>query len=297
MSQASRTFFSVIVPTHQRPNQLENFCLPALAGLDYPGEKFEVILVDDGSEKPPTAIVDKFSSRLDIRLVSQKHEGPAVARNKGASLARGRVLAFTDDDCAPAPDWLQKLESVFGGIPDCAVGGKTTNVLTENWYSTASQLLVDYLYIYYLANSAEGLFFTTSNLAVPVEQFDSIGGFDERFQLGGEDRELCIRLSRSGCKLIYAPQAIVYHAHDLSLRGFIRQQFKYGRGATRFRRAVLGKWRRKVPLEPASFYLNLLKYPLSQSGRKRNLLLCFLLIASQVINATGFFWEKSISHQ
>src|SRR5690242_16282570 len=96
--------FSVVVPTYNRPQPLSR-CLDALARLYYPREQFEVIVVDDGSTESLAALVKNFQERLDIRYLREEHAGPGMARNVGAAHARGEYLAFTDDDCAPCPDW------------------------------------------------------------------------------------------------------------------------------------------------------------------------------------------------
>ena len=74
--------------------------------LGYPQDRFEVIVVDDGSEPPMDSVVSFFRDRLELVLLSQANSGPAAARNTGAAQAKGKFLAFTDDDCTPAPDWL-----------------------------------------------------------------------------------------------------------------------------------------------------------------------------------------------
>jgi glycosyltransferase involved in cell wall biosynthesis len=115
-------FFSVIIPTHARPRQL-SACLEALTRLAYPSNSFEVIVVDDGSDKPLNGVVDPFRNQINVILLCQANAGPATARNRGASQARGRFLAFTDDDCMPAPDWIATLAKRFAATPDCAIGG------------------------------------------------------------------------------------------------------------------------------------------------------------------------------
>ena len=144
MNKITTPFVSIIVPTYNRPAQLA-VCLQACARLDYPRDCFEVIVVDDRGTAPLDDIVARFYSELSIKLLKQNNSGPGAARNKGASEARGKFLAFTDDDCSPAPNWLRALVSQFIESPDCAVGGQTLNALTQNIYSTASQLLFDYL--------------------------------------------------------------------------------------------------------------------------------------------------------
>ena len=116
--------FSIIIPTYERPRQLAT-CLQALTHLAYPSHRFEVIVVNDGSEKPLNSVVDPYRHRLNVILLSQPNAGPATARNTGAAQARGRFLVFTDDDCAPSPDWLKFLAKRFAATPDCAIGGRT----------------------------------------------------------------------------------------------------------------------------------------------------------------------------
>src|SRR5690349_1600870 len=133
--------FSIIIPTYNRPQPLRH-CLIALARLDYPRGQFEVIVVDDGSHESLAALVTDFDDCLDVRLLREEHAGPGIARNAGAAQARGEFLVFTDDDCAPFPDWLKALENRVAREPDCLVGGATVNGYPNNIYATASQLLI-----------------------------------------------------------------------------------------------------------------------------------------------------------
>ena len=285
-------FFSIIVPTYSRLGQLAA-CLQSLASLNYPRDRFEVIVVDDGSKTPPEAVVASFCDRIDVTLLTQPHAGPAAARNTGAARAMGEFLAFIDDDCAPAPDWLQSLAARFATAPDYAIGGQTVNALPDNPYSTASQLLITYLYAYYNADPNQARFFTSNNLALPTDRFHAIGGFDTTFaRAAAEDRELCDRWLHHGYRMTYAPEVLIYHAHTLTFVTFWRQHFNYGRGAIRFHRARARRSQGRIRLEPLSFYLNLLRYPISRARIRQKLLLAALLVLSQVANAAGFLWKR-----
>ena len=187
---SDQIFFSVIVPTYGRTHLLSE-CLAALSRQDYPKELWEVIVVDDGSPNPPNEVVQSFCESMDVDLVIKNHAGPAAARNQGAARARGEILAFTDDDCAPAPNWLSALEVRFRSNKRIAVGGKTLNSKPDNLFSTASQLLIDYLYGYYNQDPDHAVFLTSNNLAVPASAFHELGGFDTGFErAAAEDREL-----------------------------------------------------------------------------------------------------------
>lgn len=288
----TKFFFSIVIPTYNRTERLLN-CLTAIAQLDYPRDRFEVVVVDDGSNPPMAPTVATFHDRLNLTLIQQTNAGPATARNTGAAQAQGQYLVFTDDDCTPLPNWLQVLESHFTAHPDSIVGGRTLNALPDNLHSTASQLLIDYLYDYYNANPQQATFFASNNFALPAEVFRQVGSFDTTFPLAaGEDRELCDRLLHYGHPLRYAAEAQIYHAHDLTLQKFWRQHFNYGRGAFHFHQVRSRRLANKIKVEPWSFYSSLLTYPFSRTGPQPGFQIAALFALSQVANVAGFFWER-----
>jgi glycosyltransferase involved in cell wall biosynthesis len=152
-----RISFSIIIPTYRRPEQIGR-CLESIARLDYPRDRFELLVVDDGSPKPPHEVIESFRHKLNAMLLTPKHGGPAAARNAGAMRAKGTYLAFTDDDCAPATDWLKTLAGHADRYSNCLFGGHTINALPENPYSRASQMSTDYLYSYFLGRGDAGAF-------------------------------------------------------------------------------------------------------------------------------------------
>ncbi len=284
--------FSIIIPTYNRPDRLRT-CLGAIAKIEYPKTNFEVIVVDDGSKIPLDPIVTEFKTLLDLKLLRQENAGPASARNAGAAIATGKIIVFTDDDCLPTANWLSNLATQFESNSQALIGGQTINALPENVYSTASQLLIDYLYEYYNHGEATANFFASNNFAMPVEKFRSIAGFDTTFPLAaGEDREFCDRWLDGGGILVYAPQAQVYHAHHLTLPTFWRQHFNYGRGAFCFHQSRAQRSRSPIKVEPLSFYFKLLTYPLFKVSLPRSIYLSMLMFLSQVANVMGFFYER-----
>jgi GT2 family glycosyltransferase len=293
---SSGVVFSVVVPTHGRPAALAR-CLRSLADLDCPRSNYEVIVVDDGRMLSPRQQDDLRSQASDvsISIVSQSRSGPATARNAGARLARGWYLAFTDDDCTPARHWLTRLERHLVAHAGALVGGATKNALPAVPFSTASQLLIDYLYDYYHVEMTGARFFTTNNMAMEAEAFRALGGFDGSFPLAaGEDREFCERWQRSGRPLVYAPDAEVSHAHQLDLPGFLRQHFNYGRGADflhRSRARAVDQMRRPR-LEPLGFYVNLVRYPLGRARLRQAVPLAALMCLSQAAYGFGYVLQR-----
>jgi len=287
--ESNLPFFSIIIPTFRRPERLA-VCLQSLACLDYPLDRFEVIVVDDGSPIAPESVVADFSEQFDVILLTQAHSGPATARNTGAVKAKGEILAFTDDDCEPAADLLQKLAIRFAATPACAIGGRTLNAIPDNLFSSASQILIDYLYKYYNADPHQAQFFTSNNMALPAERFHEIGGFDVSFPLAaGEDREICDRWRKHNYPMIYAPEVLVRHSHSLTCRTFWKQHFNYGRGAFFFRQARARNDYKQSRIEPLSFYLNLMCAPFNLTKSIRAPLLAALLFLTQCANAAGYF--------
>lgn len=285
-------FFSVVVPTYNRPRQLAD-CLRALAALDYPRQRFEVIVVDDGSTSPPGEVVAAFQPHLQLTLVNQENTGPGAARNTGAAHARGQFLAFTDDDCLPTSHWLKALAARFAEAPHHAIAGRTINALPHNPFATASQLIIDMVHAYYNADPHQARFSASNNLALPREMFCNLGGFDETFRTS-EDRDLIDRWLHCGHHLIYDPEVLVYHAPLLTWRGYCRMHFNYGRGAFRFHRA---RARRGCgPFRPElQFYwhvLSSLPRMLNHGHEKDAFSLALLLAAWQLANTVGYVWEN-----
>ena len=285
----TKIIFSIIIPTYNRPEKLTS-CLEAIANLNYESDLFEVIVIDDGSKIPLDDAVALFKDKVNIRLSRQENAGPATARNRGAALAQGKFLAFTDDDCQPTPNWLDKFASGFAKNSEAMIGGKTINALNNNPFSTASHKLIDY--VYDCCNTAEGkdVFFTSSNIAMPAASFKALNGFDVSFPLAAaEDGDFCNRWNQV-YPTVYAPKAQVYHYHNLNLATFWKQHFSYGRGKFHFHKIRALRNAEKIKIQPLSFNFNQLFYSFSQTTKQPKLLIFSLCFLSRIANATGYFW-------
>jgi GT2 family glycosyltransferase len=292
LSQQSGSF-SVIIPTYARPCQLAS-CLESLTRLQPPTAGFEVIVVDDGSPRRLDHVVKPYCDRLNLTLLRKHNEGPGAARNTGARAARGRFLAFTDDDCCPAPDWLTALARRFEQTPRNLLGGRTVNRLTRNPYAVSSQMIVDMVYAFYNRDPEASRFFASNNFAVPADLFRQIGGFDsQRFPFSAEDRELCDRWLLRGHRMTYASEAVVLHAHDLSLRSYCKQHFAYGRGALRYHRlrGERGSGRMRDDMGFHTHLPRLLRERLAQLPFEQVWKVLALTLVWQIANAAGFFYE------
>lgn len=291
---AQTPIFSAIVPTYNRAQALGR-CLQALCGQDFQRDGYEVIVVDDGGSPDLDALIADLALPQTVRLARVDHAGPAGARNHGARLARGRYLAFTDDDCRPAPDWLANLNTAFQQAPQALIGGSKVNGLPGNRYAAASQLIEDLVYAHYNSDPDRARFLASNNLALAASAFAAIGGFDESFRIpAAEDRELCDRWRHAGRPMVYAPDAVVRHYHPLTLLSFNRQHFTYGRGAAIFHR--LCKRRKSGTMwREMRFHgglPRLLRWRASDGNLGRVLTALPLLAFWQIANLAGFLYEK-----
>jgi GT2 family glycosyltransferase len=278
---------SVIVPAYGRSDSLVR-CLEALCAQTLPRDRFEVIVCDDGSPEPLAPAVAPFGNRLALVLTRQPNAGPAAARNHGALRARGDLLAFTDDDCIPAPDWLERLVERFERNPEQMVGGAMENTLPNDPYATATHLLMSSVYEYYEQHSAGQRFFSTTNLAVPADRFWQIGGFSETFpNAAGEDYDFCARWHENGFSSSYASEVVVGHAHGHDLRSFWKQHFTYGRALLRVRQGMARRGGHAVRIEPARFYTQILTYPIRRGHGVRRWAEAALVLLSQVATVAG----------
>jgi GT2 family glycosyltransferase len=279
-------FVSVIIPTYNRLGHLIH-CLRAIEGVDFPRERFEVIVVDDGGSVPVRSAIDELSLAVDMTLVRQDNAGPGAARASGAQRARGQYLIFLDDDCYPERAWLGALAARLETGRLEAVAGKTLNGCPGNLYDCASHLLSYSLYEQYTNGAASVEFLATNNLAVPAGLFRAIGGFHPDLRLAYEDREFCDRWLSFGYGLTYAPEAVVRHCRSMTMRSFCRQHWIYGRMASRYYTLKSNR-----ALSRIRGHLPRLYFDIVRRAVRRQPTILALLALSQVIAAAGFLREQ-----
>lgn len=278
---------SIIVPTFGQPERLRA-CLEGIAQLEFPRERLEAIVVNDGGPDELGSVVAAVSDRIPLRLVSQANQGPGAARNTGAALATGRWLAFVDDDCVPSRHWVSALVRELEAHPDWLVGGLVLNGLSGNPYSTCTQLLATYVSEYYAERRATQRFFTTNNVALAADRFRELGGFSTSIPSAtAEDKEFCERWRARGWQMAWVRDAVVHHSHDLTLWRFLRQHYNYGRGLLHFHLMRRRRGARRLAPEPLGFYVDLLLYPLKRHAPRRGWRFVLLLLLSQLATGAG----------
>jgi glycosyltransferase involved in cell wall biosynthesis len=294
---SSTPLISVVIPTRHRPEEIRA-CLKSLAEQSLPRTEWEVIVVEDGNEAPPDEALTHIFPELPARYIQQAHSGCGAARNTGVEAARGKYVAFTDDDCLLPPDWLAKLASCVERSGGRLIAGRPVNALRDNPYSEATQKLVDYLLVCFNADLDCATLAIGNNFTVPVEGFRKLGGFGPQFyKKAAEERDFCARWLADGQRILYTPELICYHAHYLTFALFLRQHFHYGRGAYVYHLLEARRRGRRSGLEKASFYGGLLAWPWKVERGMRAVQLEALFVISQMAQVAGYLREMlSVSH-
>jgi glycosyltransferase involved in cell wall biosynthesis len=201
-----RAFVSVIIPVLNDGERLAR-CLAALDGQDYPRDSYEVIVVDNGS----TELGIEPPASLDARIVQELRPGSYAARNHGLSLARGEIIAFTDADCLPAPDWLTTGAARLQERPDVGLlAGRIDVTLSDARHPRAIELY-ELLHAFPQQRYVEEMCFgATANVFSRREVFDRTGLFDASLRSGG-DKEWGQRVCAAGYEILFDDRVSVRH--------------------------------------------------------------------------------------
>jgi glycosyltransferase involved in cell wall biosynthesis len=291
---------SVVIPTYNRPVALYE-CIQALCQQTISPDRFEIVVVDDGSQAPVELTSNEQEAapltppRPRIRVLRQENAGPAAARNRGAVMASGTYIAFTDDDCLPQPNWLENLLVGAASNPDSLLGGTTFNGLNNDLLAEANQLILDLVYDHFNGNHDEARFLTSNNWLVPRNRFLEIGGFDEEFRrAGGEDRDFCDRWRFDNRRIVWIDEARVEHRHEQNLWKFIQLYYCYGIGAKVYHRKR--RLRKSGSIgDDLSFHKGVFRRLPSYLGRYPGMYVKARLIGAlgvwQLANMSGFITE------
>ena len=220
---------SVVIPAYNSADTLPA-CLQALQAQTFPSDRYEIIVVDDGS----TDDTAKVARDSGVQVMSQPNAGQAAARNRGARAARGDILLFTDADCMPAPDWIEQMMAAFAD-PD--VAGAKGVYRTQQRELVARFVQVEYEDKCDRMRAQEMIdFVDTYSAGYRRDVFWSAGGFDESFRID-EDQELSFRLAKAGHQLVFLPDAQVSHVHVGTLGEYADRKFWIGYWKVRVMRA------------------------------------------------------------
>jgi glycosyltransferase involved in cell wall biosynthesis len=226
---------SLVICTRNRAAQLAE-CLRSLTTLQYP-DPWELIIVDNGSTDETQNVIESFKGSLIIKTVIEPRSGLGRAHNRALANASGEIIAFTDDDCYPAADFLSSVAGCFQEDPALGfIGGRVLLHDPEDYRITIQEKASR-------QDLRPGDFFPPglihgANFACLRAALESVNGFDDRFGPGAlfvcEDVDVMARMLGQGWPGAYDPRPVVYHHHgrrtDEAARRLGRQ-YDRGRGA------------------------------------------------------------------
>jgi GT2 family glycosyltransferase len=218
-------FVSVVVPVLNGESTLEE-SLATLLRVEYPADRRELIMVDNGSADRTAEIL----RAAPVRYLFEPRRGTAKARNLGIEASRGEIVAFTDADCLVGRRWLKAL---VAGFDSEEVGGVAGEIFpfppgtAAERHAARTRHLAPERYLH----RPQLPFAVTANLAFRRKVFERVGLLDPEAPRGGECTDFCTRFFRhTGQRIELAPQAVVFHRHRSTTWEMFRQQWNYGRG-------------------------------------------------------------------
>lgn len=216
---------SVIVPVFNNSEALKK-CLFALENQTYQKHLYEVIVVDNDSDENIQEVVSKFPQSF---MIEEKQQGSYKARNKGISMAKGQIIAFTDADCIPDSDWIEKGVEKLLDNSECGLVVGQIKFYYKNPDKPTAVEFYDSIIFLNQKKYVEEKFGATANIFTWASLFQTVGLFDADLKSSG-DREWGNRVHASGYKIIYAQYACVHHPARDSLNKLYQKIIRLGRG-------------------------------------------------------------------
>ena len=250
-------FISVIIPVKNRPEDIRD-CLNSIFAVKWNSDKLEVIVVDDGSDDETPVVAENLGARVVRRARSG---GPSAARNAGAKVAKGDVLAFIDSDCTVDDTWLLDLAPYIMASGIGALGGFVAsyyNTTPLDRYEEAMSSLSMGKRLLYEANTEGNFYVPTCSMLVRKDVYNEVGYLNPEMHLG-EDVDLCWRVRNYGRGLLYVTTGRAWHKHRNALFQMLKRRMQYGTSeADLYKRHQEKKKIFPTPVTSFGFWLGLL---------------------------------------
>lgn len=219
--------YSIIVPVFNRPDEIDEL-LESLTRQTF--NDFEVIIVEDGSQKPCKEVCDKYTDKLNLKYFMKENSGPGQSRNYGAERSEGEYLLILDSDVVLPENYLYAIEEELHRDKADAFGGPDR---AHNSFTDTQKAISYSMTSFFTTGGIRGgkkkmdKFYPRSfNMGIRREVYNKLGGFSKmRF---GEDIDFSIRIFKAGCKCRLFPAAWVYHKRRTDFRKFWRQVYNSG---------------------------------------------------------------------
>jgi len=213
---------SIIVPVFNGETSI-NACIESLLKQDYPKDKVEIVIVDNGSTDKTCDLVRNYPVTL---IKENKKKGSYAARNKGIRSATGEILAFTDADCIADTAWVSKAVEAFtdekvGCVAGSICSGETFNAV-QLFLAMKQTLSQDGTMNHFFMSYPQ-----TANAFYEKKIFDLIGLFEENWVSGG-DADLAWRMKiETDYQIRYVGVAMIYHMHRTNVKALFNQRIKW----------------------------------------------------------------------
>jgi len=222
-----KPFISVVIPAWNCPDLIAR-CLASLGAQTYPRDRYEVLVVDNGSSDATPDVARSFPF---VTLLSEPVAGSYRARNRGLGAARGAYVAFTDADCVADPDWLAAAAQAAGRNPGAVVLAGRIELFRVDPAASPACETYERTFVFDQAKNASNGVCVTANWMSRRQTLLELGGFDEGLKSGG-DWDLCRRICATGRSVVYVPEMRVAHP----FRGGLAQLM------AKRRRTIGGQW-------------------------------------------------------
>jgi GT2 family glycosyltransferase len=218
----STPLVSVVVCTRNRSTSLAD-SLAGLLAMDYPSDRWELLVVDNASTDDTLEVAQAVERENPdrVRVVEEREIGLSAARNAAIRVSEAEIIAFIDDDAVPAPGWLAALVGALSRPGVLCAGGPVRPEFEGELPDWFAGRLLGYLSIWDKGDQEAELVYNEyprgTNVAFRREAFERFGGFSTKLGrkgkslLSGEETEICLRIERSGGKILYVPGAGVRH--------------------------------------------------------------------------------------
>ena len=213
-------FVSVIIPAYNSSKTIQN-TLSVLKKQTYPKELYEIIVVDDGSSDNTAEVANE----MDVVVLFQSNQGAGAARNLGVKNAGGEIVLFTDSDCEPEYDWIERMVEPF---KDPEIVGAKGFYKTKQQEKIARFAQVEYDIKCSMLKKEHYIdFIDTYSAAYRRDVFLNVGGFDVIYTTAsGEDSELSYKLALKGYKMVAVHNAFVYHLHPDTVFKYLKKKYR-----------------------------------------------------------------------
>ena len=276
MNNLSKIYLSIIVCIYNGERILKQ-ALNSLVNQNYPKEKYEIILINDGSKDESEKICLNFikenmNEYPVIRYVSQENKGLSMARNLGIALSKGEIVAFIDQDAVADNNWIKNLAYEFDVDQDLMViGGKTEILNNQCWFA-------NFIFITHYKTYNNQIAIVGTNMAYKKVIFKKVGGFYKAFKHLGDESVFLRKNIFNKYKVKQTKKAIVYHEWTSTLKKWLKERSLNGKYFLWNNKLIQKKNRPRFPIKNTLRIFFIIFFPLFLLTLKNPLLFGGILL-------------------